>query len=99
MSETQLNELLAQLKGDSLLQEKLAKAEDIETSLNLIKEAGYEISKDDWLNYQANQSLELSDDSLEDVQGGGDFKHKRAAKMAVAASLKSERITCSVSIN
>lgn len=37
----------------------------------LAKEAGFDVSKADWLKYQAKQTLELSDEELEAVAGGG----------------------------
>jgi predicted ribosomally synthesized peptide with nif11-like leader len=37
----------------------------------LAKEAGFEVSKADWLKYQAKHTLELSDEELEGVAGGG----------------------------
>ena len=36
----------------------------------IAKEAGFDLSKADWLRYQANQTLELSDEELEGVTGG-----------------------------
>jgi len=36
----------------------------------LAKESGFEISKADWIKYQA-QTQELSDEELEGVAGGG----------------------------
>jgi len=36
----------------------------------MAKEAGFDVSKADWLKYQANQTLELSDEELEGVAGG-----------------------------
>ena len=37
----------------------------------LTKESGFEISKADWIKYQASQTQELSDEELEGVAGGG----------------------------
>jgi len=70
MSEEQLAALLARLKGDAGLQEKLKSAADLDAAVGLAKEAGFDISKADWLKYQAKQTLELSDDELESVAGG-----------------------------
>lgn len=33
----------------------------------IAQEAGFDVSKEDWLKYQSNQTLELSD---EELQGG-----------------------------
>jgi predicted ribosomally synthesized peptide with nif11-like leader len=70
MSEEQLSALLAKLKQDAGLQEKLKGAADLDSAVALAKEAGFEVSKADWLRFQAEQTLELSDDELEGVAGG-----------------------------
>jgi predicted ribosomally synthesized peptide with nif11-like leader len=70
MSEEQLTALLAKLKDDAGLQEKLKGAADLDAVLAIAKDAGFDVSKADWLRYQANQTLELSDEELEKVSGG-----------------------------
>ncbi len=70
MSEEQLAALLAKLKGDAGLQEKLKSAADLDAAVGLAKEAGFDISKADWLKYQAKQTLILSDEELESVAVG-----------------------------
>jgi predicted ribosomally synthesized peptide with nif11-like leader len=70
MSEEQLAALLAKLKDDAGLQKKLQGAGDLDAFLAIAKEAGFEISKADWLKYQAKQTLELSDEELDSVAGG-----------------------------
>ena len=70
MSEEQLAALLAKIKDDAGLQEKLKGAADLDAAVALAKEAGFDVSKADWLKYQAKQTLELSDEELEDVAGG-----------------------------
>ena len=70
MSAEQLAALLAKLKDDEGLQEKLKGAADLDAALAIAKDAGFDISKADWLRYQANQTLELSDEELEGVAGG-----------------------------
>ena len=70
MSEEKLAALLAKLKDDAGLQEKLKGAADLDAVLAIAKDAGFEISKAAWLRYQANQTLELSDEELERVAGG-----------------------------
>jgi predicted ribosomally synthesized peptide with nif11-like leader len=72
MSEEQLVALLAKLKDDEGLQEKLKGAADLDAVLGIAKEAGFDISKADWLRFQAKQTIELSDEELERVAGGGD---------------------------
>ena len=70
MSEEQLAALLAKLRDDGGLQEKLKDAPDLDAVLAIAKEAGFDISKAAWLRYQANQTLELSDEELEGIAGG-----------------------------
>ena len=70
MSEEQLAALLAKLKDDEGLQEKLKGASDLDAVLAIAKDAGFDISKADWLRYQAQQTIELSDEELERVAGG-----------------------------
>ena len=70
MSEEQLAALLAKIKEDAGLQEKLLGAADLDAAVALAKEAGFDVSKADWLKYQASQTPELSDKELEGVAGG-----------------------------
>ena len=70
MSEEQLSALLAKLKEDAGLQEKLKGAADLDAALAIAQEAGFDVSKSDWLKHQAQQTLELSDEELEGVSGG-----------------------------
>ena len=71
MSEEQLAALLAKLKEDTGLREKLQGAADLDAAVAMVKEAGFDVSKAAWLKYQAQQSLELDDEELESVAGGG----------------------------
>ena len=71
MSEEQLAALIAKLKDDEGLQEKLKGAADLDAAVAIAKEAGFDVSKAAWLKYQAKQTLELSDEDLERVAGGG----------------------------
>jgi len=75
MSEEQLAALLAKLKDDAGLQEKLKGAADLDAVLAIAKEAGFDISKAYWLRYQATQTLELSDEELEGIAGGTGISH------------------------
>ena len=65
MSEEQLTALIAKLKDDTGLQEKFRYVADIDVVVALAKEAGFDVSKADFLRYQAKQTLELSDEQLE----------------------------------
>jgi len=70
MSEEQLKAFLAKLKEDAGLQEKLKGGADLDAAMTLAQEAGFNVSKEDWLKYQAKQTMELSDEELEGVAGG-----------------------------
>ena len=70
MSDEQLSALLARLKEDAGLREKLQGAADLDAAVALAKEAGFDVSKADWLKHQARQTLELSDKELNEVAGG-----------------------------
>ena len=70
MSEQQLTALLAKLKDDAGLREKLQGAPDLDAVLALAKDAGFEVSKAEWLKAQASQTLELSDEELNAIAGG-----------------------------
>jgi len=70
MSEDQLAALLARIKDDAGLREKLKGAADLDTALILAKEAGLDVSKAQWLKAQATKTLELSDEELENMAGG-----------------------------
>jgi len=83
MSEEQLSALLAKLKEDAGLREKFQGAADLDAVVALGKEAGFDVSKADWLKYQAQQALDLSDEELGNVAGG-------AAAALVAALLTTD---------
>ena len=70
MSEEQLSALLAKLNEDPGLQEKLQGAADLDAAVGMAKEAGFDVSKDDYERHLANQTVELSDEELEGVSGG-----------------------------
>ena len=71
MSEDQLKAFMEAVKADAGLQEQLKAAGDTDAAVAMAKEAGFDVSKADWLRYQAKQTLELSDEELEGVAGGG----------------------------
>lgn len=73
MSEQQLTALLAKLKEDVGLQKKFKAAADLDAAVSMAQEAGFDVSKADWLKYQAQKTLELSDEELSAVAAGGFF--------------------------
>jgi predicted ribosomally synthesized peptide with nif11-like leader len=70
MSEQQLTALLVKIKDDAGLREKLQGAADLDAALALVTEAGFDVSKAEWLKAQASQNLELSDEELSSLNGG-----------------------------
>jgi predicted ribosomally synthesized peptide with nif11-like leader len=70
MSKEQLAALLAKLQHDAGLRAKLKGAGDLDAVVALGKEAGFDVSKADWLRYQAEKTLDLSDADLEGVAAG-----------------------------
>jgi predicted ribosomally synthesized peptide with nif11-like leader len=71
MSEEQLSALLAKLKEDAGLQEKLKGAADLDAAVAMAKEAGFDVSKADWIKYQAMPMSDVvGDEELEGVAGG-----------------------------
>ena len=72
MSEQQITALLAKIKDDAGLREKLQGAADPDAAVAFAKEGGFDVSMAEWLRYQATQTSELSDAELEGVAGGAD---------------------------
>ena len=69
MSENQLSALIAKIKDDVALREKLQHATDFDAAVDLAQEAGFDFSKADFLRYHAKQVIELSDEELEGSEG------------------------------
>jgi predicted ribosomally synthesized peptide with nif11-like leader len=70
MTKEQLTAFFAAVKADAGLEEKLKRAKDIDGAVTIANEAGFSVSKDAWLKYQAEQTLELSDDEVAGITGG-----------------------------
>jgi len=84
MSSEQLTALLAKLNDDEELREKLKGAADLDAAVAMAKESGFDVSKADWLKYQASKTLELSDKELEGV-AGGDCRGSDSAGMIICS--------------
>jgi predicted ribosomally synthesized peptide with nif11-like leader len=69
MSEEQFSALLAQLQEDSGLMEKFNGAADLEAAVAIAKDAGFDVSADDWHQYQAGQGS-ISAEELAAISGG-----------------------------
>jgi predicted ribosomally synthesized peptide with nif11-like leader len=70
ISQEQLSAFLEAAKADAVLQERIKGAKDLDAAIAIAKEAGFDVSKADWLRHQASQILELSDEELEDGISG-----------------------------
>ena len=70
MSEEQLSALIAKLKEDAGLQQKVKSAADLDAALAITKDAGFAVRKADLLRYKATSPLQLNDDELEVVAAG-----------------------------
>ena len=70
VSEEQLSAFLAALKADAGLQERLKGAAGLDAAVAIAKEAGFDVSKEDWLKHQSQKTMELNDEELEEVSGG-----------------------------
>jgi predicted ribosomally synthesized peptide with nif11-like leader len=92
MSEEQLSALLAKLKDDSGLLEKLKGAADLDTAQAIAKEAGFDVSEADWLRYQQGIGEgELSDEELDAVAGGA--RYARYKVLVTGGTLKTKMDT------
>ena len=80
MLEEQLSAFFEAVKADAGLQEKLKGASDLDAALAIAQEAGFDVSKADWLKHQAKQTLELSDEELNRVTGGDSNGLEKNAK-------------------
>lgn len=67
MTQEQLDSLTTKLKHDPALREALKGAAGLDGFLAVVRRAGFNVSKADWLKQQARQTLELSDQELETV--------------------------------
>ena len=74
MSEEQLSALLAKLKEDARLREKLKAAADMDAFVKIAKDAGLEVNNDDWIRYK-QETAALDDSELESIAGGAQISN------------------------
>ncbi len=72
MSQEQLDALLAKLKDDASLQERLQAATSATEAAEIVEQAGFEVTIEELLAHRASSAGELSDAELEGVAGGSD---------------------------
>jgi predicted ribosomally synthesized peptide with nif11-like leader len=65
---------LVKIKADEVLLEKIKGAADLDSAVALAQGAGYNVSKEELLNFKNSQDVELNDEALEGVAGGGVIK-------------------------
>jgi predicted ribosomally synthesized peptide with nif11-like leader len=85
MAEEQITAFLAAVKADAGLEEKLKSSKDLDGAVAIANEAGFSVSKDAWLSYQAEQSLALSDDEVAGLDGGNHLLFPGGGKSAGTA--------------
>jgi predicted ribosomally synthesized peptide with nif11-like leader len=70
MSEEQIDVLLAKTQKDAEIREHPQNATEHDAAVTMAQQAGLDASTADQLSHQAEQTLELNDDSLSQVAGG-----------------------------
>jgi predicted ribosomally synthesized peptide with nif11-like leader len=80
MSEEELLALVARLKSDRPFREKLRSVPNSMDFAEIVKEAGYDVSHEQWLNYLATNSMAISDEELEGISGGTDVSWGQPGK-------------------
>ena len=63
--------MLAKLKEDAGLRDKLQVAADLDAAGAIAKEAGFDVTKADWPEFHQASPAEMSDGDLEGAAGGG----------------------------
>ena len=71
MSKEQFRALQERMAGDLAFQASLKSAGDVESALQIAREAGFDVNQDDVSEYLANQEQALADDQVKDLSGGG----------------------------
>lgn len=70
MSESQLQALLAEIQSNTELRAKFEAATSLDAAEAVARDAGFDVSKAEWLAYQNQDVTELGDEQLEGVAGG-----------------------------
>jgi len=70
MSESQIQALLAEVQSNADLRSKLESAASLDAAEAIARDAGFAVSKAEWLAYQNQDIQELGDEQLEGVAGG-----------------------------
>jgi predicted ribosomally synthesized peptide with nif11-like leader len=70
MSEEQLAALVARIKEDDELKQKLQGAADLDAIIAVAKDSGFDVSREAFIKASSSQVHELTDSELESVAGG-----------------------------
>lgn len=70
MSQEQLKALLARIQEDAEFRSKLSETSSLEAAEAMVKAAGFDVSKDDWLQSLNDGNQSLADQDLEAMAGG-----------------------------
>ncbi len=65
-----LQALLDKIQADDAFRTEILASSTIDQAVEVVNARGFAITKADWLQHQASQTLKLSDDELEQVAGG-----------------------------
>jgi len=72
MSQDQLIQLLQQIQADPELMAQFQSAASLAEARLIAQQAGFDVSEQDWFDYQSRDARELSDTELEGVSGGAE---------------------------
>jgi predicted ribosomally synthesized peptide with nif11-like leader len=90
VSEEQLSALLAKLKADALLRDRLKNASDLESASMIARSAGFDVTKEDWFMRDSKFMNSIGDQELELLAGGAD-KHSLDSQCIVFPSCGGRR--------
>lgn len=96
MSQDQLLQLLQQIQADPELMAQFQSAASLAEAKLIAQQAGFEVSEQDWFDYQSRDARELSDTELEGVSGGAEkgWKSIRGKNAVVQISGEDVELIC-----
>lgn len=74
MTKEQASRLLNELKSNQLLYEKINNASDVQSAIEIARNAGFDVDLEDWINYQKQTGI--SEEDLESILGGANSENK-----------------------
>jgi predicted ribosomally synthesized peptide with nif11-like leader len=79
MPKQDLFDLLSRIQADPALREKFRNAPDLNSAQAIAREAGFDVSKSDWIEHRGQQEFEISDADLEVIAGGKNQNHTQVS--------------------